>query len=239
MSRSSWTGPRRWSGLHAVGSGRGKPRRRARRDPRRRRAAIRPRQGDDRRVAGTSDLGAWLEQLVAESTGKEGKGLIPGRSRSARHARCLRRRPSLCLSQIAVGTRRGAGHGRRRAGTRRSSGRAHGVDDPYDLGEEFFRWEIATAVAGSILGINPFDQPDVEASKIVTRRLTAEYERTGALPARRRSSPADGIKLFTDEKNAAALRGDGRRGPRWRDISRRTSAGSARATTSRCSRTWR
>ena len=57
------------------------------------------------------------------------------------------------------------------------------IDDPYDLGEEFFRWEFATAVAGSILGIHPFDQPDVEASKIATRRLTDEYEKTGALPS--------------------------------------------------------
>ncbi len=51
------------------------------------------------------------------------------------------------------------------------------LDDPYDLGEEFFRWEIATAVAGSILGINPFDQPDVEASKIATRKLTDRVRR--------------------------------------------------------------
>jgi transaldolase/glucose-6-phosphate isomerase len=80
------------------------------------------------------------------------------------------------------------------------------VDDPYDLGEEFFRWEIATAVAGSILGINPFDQPDVEASKSVTRSLTTEYERTGALPAETPLFTGDGIKLFTDEKNANALR---------------------------------
>ena len=79
------------------------------------------------------------------------------------------------------------------------------VDDPYDLGEEFFRWEIATAVAGSILGIHPFDQPDVEASKIATRKLTAEYEKTGTLPAETPIFTADGIKLFTDEKNAAAL----------------------------------
>src|SRR4029434_3424655 len=54
------------------------------------------------------------------------------------------------------------------------------IDDPYDLGEEFFRWEVATAVAGSILGIHPFDQPDVEASKIATRKLTDEYEKSGA-----------------------------------------------------------
>ena len=57
------------------------------------------------------------------------------------------------------------------------------LDDPYDLGEEFFRWEFATAVAGSILGIHPFDQPDVEASKTATRKLTADYERSGVLPA--------------------------------------------------------
>jgi transaldolase/glucose-6-phosphate isomerase len=56
------------------------------------------------------------------------------------------------------------------------------VDDPYQIAEEFFRWEIATAVAGSIMGINPFNQPDVEASKVATRKLTTEYERTGSLP---------------------------------------------------------
>ena len=56
------------------------------------------------------------------------------------------------------------------------------VDDTYDLGEEFFRWEFATAVAGSIFSIYPFDQPDVEASKIATRRLTDEYEKSGTLP---------------------------------------------------------
>ena len=54
--------------------------------------------------------------------------------------------------------------------------------DVYDLGQEFFRWEIATAVAGSILRINPFNQPDVEASKIVTRQLTEAYEKSGKLP---------------------------------------------------------
>jgi transaldolase/glucose-6-phosphate isomerase len=79
------------------------------------------------------------------------------------------------------------------------------IDDPYDLGEEFFRWEIATAVAGSILGIHPFDQPDVEASKTATRKLTAEYEKTGTLPAETPIFTAEGIKLFTDDKNAAAL----------------------------------
>jgi transaldolase/glucose-6-phosphate isomerase len=79
------------------------------------------------------------------------------------------------------------------------------MGDVYDLGQEFLRWEIATAVAGSILGINAFNQPDVEASKVATRNLTSEYERTGSLPAEAPIFEAEGIKLYTDEKNAAAL----------------------------------
>src|SRR6185503_20552028 len=67
-------------------------------------------------------------------------------------------------------------------------------------------WEIATAVAGSIIGINPFDQPDVEASKVATRKLTDEYERSGSLPDETPFFEADGIKLFADENNAKALK---------------------------------
>jgi transaldolase/glucose-6-phosphate isomerase len=79
------------------------------------------------------------------------------------------------------------------------------VGDVYDLGQEFFRWEIATAVAGSIIGINPFNQPDVEASKIATRNLTTEYEKTGSLPAESPVLEDGGVKLFTDSRNADAL----------------------------------
>jgi len=79
------------------------------------------------------------------------------------------------------------------------------VTDLYNLGQEFFRWEIATAVAGSIIGINPFNQPDVEASKIATRALTSEYEAKGSLPAESPVLEDGGVKLFTDPKNAEAL----------------------------------
>ena len=85
------------------------------------------------------------------------------------------------------------------------------VATKYDLAEEFFRWEIATAIAGAILGINPFNQPDVEASKIATRALTSEYEKTGKLPAETPFFEGEGVKLFADAKNAEALqkaRGD-------------------------------
>src|SRR6185437_13185576 len=75
----------------------------------------------------------------------------------------------------------------------------------YSLGQEFFRWEIATAVAGSIIGINAFNQPDVEASKVETRKLTGEYETSGSLPPEQPIFEQAGIKLFADPKNASAL----------------------------------
>jgi transaldolase / glucose-6-phosphate isomerase len=79
------------------------------------------------------------------------------------------------------------------------------VADTYNLGQEFFRWEIATAVAGSIIGIDAFNQPDVEASKVETRKLTSEYESKGSLPAEKPVLEEAGFKLFTDARNAADL----------------------------------
>ena len=155
---------------------------------------------------GLAALGAWLEQLVAESTGKDGRGLIPidrediggpeayGSDRVFVHI-MLRSEPDAAQDTAVVALER-AGHPVVRIA----------VDDPYDIGEEFFRWEIATAVAGSILGVHPFDQPDVEASKIATRKLTEEYERTGLLSAETPLFTAEGLQLFTDERNAAALK---------------------------------
>jgi transaldolase / glucose-6-phosphate isomerase len=155
---------------------------------------------------GIASLGAWLEQLVAESTGKQGKGLIPidrekllaphkyGANRVFVYLR-LQSAPDK-RQDAAVEALEQAGHPVVRIT----------LDDPYDLGEEFFRWEIATAVAGSILGIHPFDQPDVEASKTATRKLTAAYERDGALPQESPVFTGDGITLFTDERNLSALR---------------------------------
>ncbi len=83
------------------------------------------------------------------------------------------------------------------------------LSDIYNLGQEMFRWEIATAVAGSVIGINAFNQPDVEASKIATRKLTSEYEKTGSLPAESPVLSEGGIDLFTDEENAKALAAGG------------------------------
>jgi transaldolase/glucose-6-phosphate isomerase len=155
---------------------------------------------------GICDLGAWLEQLIAESTGKNGRGLIPvdreplaspddyGRDRVFVY---LRQQSAPDKSQDAAVNRL------------IEAGQPLvmiSAADVYDLGQEFFRWEIATAVAGSIIGINPFDQPDVEASKVATRKLTDEYEQSGSLPAESPFAEDSGVKLFANQENAAAIK---------------------------------
>ena len=154
---------------------------------------------------GITALGAWLEQLVAESTGKHGKGIIPvdgeglaapavyGRDRLFVYLRHDEAPDAAQDAAIALLERSGAGVVR------------IAVPDREALAAEFFRWEIATAVAGAVIGINPFDQPDVEASKIETRRLTDEFEKTGALPREQPIATDGGIALFADEANAASL----------------------------------
>jgi glucose-6-phosphate isomerase len=152
-----------------------------------------------------SDLGAWLEQLLAESTGKVGKGIIPvdREELAAPEAYGNDRVFAYTHTEHATDVKQDA-----KVAALEQAGHAVlriSMADIYDLGAEFFRWEIATAVAGSILGINAFNQPDVEASKIATRNLTSEYEKTGSLPAERPVVEDGDIKLFTDEKNAADL----------------------------------
>jgi transaldolase / glucose-6-phosphate isomerase len=152
-----------------------------------------------------SDVGAWLEQLLAESTGKQGHGIIPvdrealgapevyGNDRVFAYLRFETAPDAVQDAKVAALEKAGQPVIR------------IAVADIYNIGQEFFRWEIATAVAGSIIGINAFNQPDVEASKIVTRDLTTAYEKSGALPSESPVLEDKGIKLFTDPKNADAL----------------------------------
>ena len=79
------------------------------------------------------------------------------------------------------------------------------VKDIWHIGQEFFRWEIATAVAGAIIGIDPFDQPDVEASKDKTRALTDDYEKSHSLPKEEPVFRENGLALYADPRNAAEL----------------------------------
>jgi transaldolase/glucose-6-phosphate isomerase len=155
---------------------------------------------------GIAAVGAWLEQLVAESTGKNGQAIIPidgeplntpdayGDDRLFVHLR-LQSAPHAAQDR-KVAALEAAGHPVVRID----------LDDTWALAQELFRWEVGTAVAGAVMGLHPFDQPDVEASKVETRAVTDLYERTGALPPETPLEVGDGLSLFTDPKNATALR---------------------------------
>ncbi|UFZ03794.1 bifunctional transaldolase/phosoglucose isomerase [Bradyrhizobium ontarionense] len=159
-----------------------------------------------------ADFGAWAEQLIAESTGKEGKGLIPIDGEPIGD-------PSTYGSDrffidIRVEGDDVAHHDAKLAALEEAG---HPVvrivmSSIDQLGQEFFRFEMATAVAGAVLGINPFDQPDVEAAKIKTRELTAAFEQTGALPAEEPVVSIKDCELYTDAHNAESLREHGANG---------------------------
>ncbi len=154
---------------------------------------------------GIADLGAWLEQLLAESTGKQGRGLIPLAGEPLTVPECYGNDRFFAYLELegqvdppqrqAVEVLEQAGHPVARIR----------VKDVWHIGQEFFRWEIATAVAGSIIGIDPFDQPDVEASKDKTRALTDAYEKSHRLPEEAPVFRENGVALYADPRNAAQL----------------------------------
>jgi transaldolase / glucose-6-phosphate isomerase len=153
-----------------------------------------------------SDFGAWAEQLIAESTGKEGKGLIPIDGEPLGEPEIYGN--DRFFIDISTEGESDAAHEDKLAALERAG---HPVvrivmKSIDHIGQEFFRFEVATAVAGAILGINPFNQPDVEAAKIKTRELTAAFEKSGTLPPEQPVMSTAQADLYTDEKNAADLR---------------------------------
>jgi transaldolase/glucose-6-phosphate isomerase len=154
-------------------------------------------------------LGLWIEQLIAESTGKEGRGIVPVVGESlgppeaygddrvfvyihTRHAKAGDVEEKLAALEAA-------GHPVLR----------HTLHDPLDLGEEFFLWEFATAVAGALLGVNPFDQPDVQESKDNTKRLLSEYLQNGALKQQNLICAEESLRIYGDAETRDALRRGG------------------------------
>jgi hypothetical protein len=149
------------------------------------------------------DLGAWLEQLIAESTGKNGVAIIP-----------VDREP--IQPAVSYGSDRlfvhlayaGGGSDDPEIQKIAHSGQPFiriELDDLYDLGSEFFRWEFATAVAGSVMGINPFDQPDVESAKVEARKLTDRFEQTGSFDEETPFFESEQFQFFSSEKYAEKL----------------------------------
>lgn len=143
-------------------------------------------------------LGLWVEQLIAESTGKEGKGIVP-----------VAGEPPLAANEygedrlfVAVRLRGDASDDTSRL--RELAAAGHPVidlvlEDPLDLGETFFLWELATAVAGALLGVNPFDQPNVQESKDNTKRLLEEFKSSGTMTAK-----AEGARVSVSDGDAIA-----------------------------------
>jgi transaldolase/glucose-6-phosphate isomerase len=149
-------------------------------------------------------LGAWLEQLIAESTGKLGKGLVPI------DAEPLGPPEAYGTDRVFVHVRTRSSAGPNEAALARLEQAGHPIvrivlADPEEIGQEFFCWEVATAVAGSVLELNPFDQPDVEAAKVASRRLMQARERGETSAAASPLAAAGGVRLFADPGNAAAL----------------------------------
>ena len=151
------------------------------------------------------DAGAWLEQLIAESTGKIGKAIIPvdlepiakpesyGDDRIFAYLKLKNTADDSLDEKVALLADSGFPVVQII------------LEDAAHLGQEFYRWEFAVAVAGSIMEINPFNQPDVEAAKIEAKKLTQEYEENGKLPDETAFYEADGIKLFTSDEYAESL----------------------------------
>jgi glucose-6-phosphate isomerase len=153
----------------------------------------------------TSSYGLWVEQLIAESTGKEGKGIIPvageppvkadqyGDDRLFIYLRL--HGDDNFTTDAAIDQLKSSGH----------PVLTLEMQDRYDLGAEFFRWEFATPVAGAILGINPFDQPDVQRAKDATEHLLKGYTNSGKLPRIESEIPLNKLMENADKGKYLAL----------------------------------
>jgi glucose-6-phosphate isomerase len=153
-----------------------------------------------------ASFGYWVEQLIAESTGKDGTGVLP-------------------VEGEAVGDPGAYGEDRAFVYLRFETSRGRNLDesvealkraghpvvtirlqDLYDLGAEFFRWEFATAVAGAVIGVNPFDQPNVQESKDNTKRLIGVFQAIGRLPEGKPIFSDGPIRLYGDAETASLLK---------------------------------
>ena len=151
-----------------------------------------------------ASLGLWIEQLIAESTGKEGKGIIPiaGEMLGAPGVYGNDR----LFVHIGVGAPAADTDSKLRA----LEAAGHPVvrrrlNDLLDVGEEFYLWEMATAVAGAIIGINSFDQPNVQESKDNTKHFLEVYKKNGSLPDQELGSEGRGLKAYCDAETIAEL----------------------------------
>ena len=147
-----------------------------------------------RAPAALAPLGAWIEQLVAESTGKDGRGILPVDGEPAIDVDRYRADRVFAVHRLGAEPADGADE----LGDAGHPVAECVLDSLDELGALMYRWEIATAVAGAVIGINPFDQPNVEAAKVSARRMVDAYRAGGALPAPAPTAAAGGLTLYGD-----------------------------------------
>jgi glucose-6-phosphate isomerase len=143
-----------------------------------------------------SSFVSWVEQLIAESTGKEGKGILPVEIETTENPEFFGKDRIFVYIKLGEDTTFNA-FSEELLGTGYPLIEIK-VEDPYDLGKEYFRWEFATAVAGWRLKINPFDQPNVEVAKVAARQTVAAFQKEGKLPELDLLIEENGVKVFSD-----------------------------------------
>ncbi|HET6369635.1 MAG TPA: hypothetical protein VFG95_00465 [Nitrospiria bacterium] len=142
-------------------------------------------------------FGYWVEQLLAESTGKEGKGLLPIEGEPLGEPEAYGDDRLFVELEVSSSAEETADQRLLALQTGNHPIVRIPLRDPLDLAGEFFRWEVATATAGAILGVNPFDEPNVTESKENTKRLLEDFKKSGQLPPREPVLEEGGIRLFT------------------------------------------
>ena len=153
---------------------------------------------------GLAPFGAWLEQLLAESTGKHGHGIVPVDLEPVGDPGVYGE-DRLFVHLHLAGDADAALEVRLKALTDAGQPLIHiHVARPEQLGQEFFRWEVATAIAGAVIGIDPFDQPDVEDAKVATRKLVDAYEQSGKLEPQTPVAETADFALFTPKGTTAS-----------------------------------
>ena len=148
--------------------------------------------------AAIASFGDWVEQLIAESTGKEGKGILPVVGEPVLEPEGYGKDRLFIYLQLAGDSGWDAAVSKLEQA--RQPVVRMGLQDLYDLGGQFFIWELATAVAGHILDIQPFDQPNVESAKVLARKMVAAYQESGNLPQLDSAEPTkDNLAKFVDQ----------------------------------------
>ena len=155
--------------------------------------------------APVDSLGLWIEQLIAESTGKHGKGIIPIAGEPLGDPKVYGN--DRVFVYIGVTGTNGANYEAQLQALEQAGHPVlhHVLNSTLDLGEEFFLWEFATPIAGALIGINPFDQPNVQESKDNTKRILKEYVETGKISQLPSVVSGGGLSVLTDENNRQSL----------------------------------